>query len=153
MSAQQTLIHDRVEQARAGTNPAVVCRLRSGWVVLGDSQFIPGYALLLADPVVPDLNALSRADRLVFLDDMAGIGGALLSCTDAVRINYEIHGNLDPALHAHVFPRYAHEPKVRRTGPVWQYEPELRASVPFDPSRDRDLMERLREELLPYRKG
>lgn len=142
-----------MELARAGTNPAVVCRLCSGWVVLGDSQYIPGYSLLLADPVVPGLNALSRADRVAFLDDMACLGEALLRCTDAVRINYEIQGNSDHALHAHVFPRYADEPEERSQGPVWQYDQELRASVRFDLLRDRELMERLRVELSKYQKG
>ena len=54
-----TLIHERVEAARAGTNPTVICRMPSGWAVLGDAQFLRGYSLLLADPVVADLNALN----------------------------------------------------------------------------------------------
>ena len=29
----------------------------SGWAVLGDTQILPGYSLLLPDLVVPDLNA------------------------------------------------------------------------------------------------
>lgn len=45
--------------ARAGTNPYVICRMRSGWLVIGDVQPLPGYCLLLADPVVPSLNDLS----------------------------------------------------------------------------------------------
>ena len=53
-----TLIHRRVEEARQGINPAVICRVPSGWVVLGDVQFLHGYSLLLPDPVVPSLNAL-----------------------------------------------------------------------------------------------
>ena len=65
----QTLIHKRVELARDGFNPYVICRLRSGWAVLGDSQFIPGYSLLLPDPVVPSLNALSKEERTQFLLD------------------------------------------------------------------------------------
>jgi hypothetical protein len=45
------MIADRVELARRGANDAVICRLRSGWAVIGDVQFLPGYCLLLADPV------------------------------------------------------------------------------------------------------
>ena len=45
-----TIIHERVDLARKGKNPTVICRLRSGWVVLGDDQRLRGYSLLLADP-------------------------------------------------------------------------------------------------------
>ncbi len=49
-----TLVHQRVEMARAGTNPTVICRVPSGWMVLADEQFLRGYSLLLPDPLVPD---------------------------------------------------------------------------------------------------
>ena len=54
----ETLIHRRVTAARAGTNPAVIARVESGWVVVGDQQVLFGYCLLLPDPVVPNLNVL-----------------------------------------------------------------------------------------------
>src|SRR5689334_22916115 len=94
-----SLIHDRVEAARRGDNPAAICRVRSGWVVLGDRQFLPGYSLLLPDPAVPSLNDLPLAERSQFLLDMTSIGDALLRVTDAIRINYSIYGNAEPALH------------------------------------------------------
>jgi hypothetical protein len=59
-----TLIHDRVQDCRDGVNPKVICRVKSGWVVLGDVQFLPGYTLLLPDPVVYDLNALDTEGAL-----------------------------------------------------------------------------------------
>ena len=46
----------------------------------------------------------------------------MLAITGARRINYEILGNLDPELHAHVFPRFAHEPDEQRLKPVWFYD-------------------------------
>lgn len=116
------LISHRVELARAGQNPYVIRRMASGWAVMGDVQFLPGYCLLLSDPVVASLNDLAPADRGVFLQDMAAIGDAILSVTGALRINYEILGNSEPELHAHIFPRYAHEPEERRTRPVWFYD-------------------------------
>ena len=105
-----TLIHRRVEAARCGKHPSLVARLPSGWAVLGDKQVLKGYCLLLPDPVVPHLNALTGADRLQFLGDMAKLGDAILHVTGAVRINYEMLGNLEPALHAHVVPRHFNEP-------------------------------------------
>jgi hypothetical protein len=50
-----TLIHRRVEAARKGENPTVLCRMESGWAVFGDVQVLNGYCLLLPDPVVPTL--------------------------------------------------------------------------------------------------
>ncbi len=78
--------------------------------MLGDPQVLPGYCLLLPDPVVPHLNALEPALQQAFLADMARIGQAVQDITDAVRINYAIFGNVEPALHAHVIPRYVDEP-------------------------------------------
>lgn len=122
MFMSETLIHRRVAEARRGTNPAVIARVRSGWAVAGDREVVAGYCLLLPDPVVPDLNTLSSSDRSVYLLDMAVLGDVLLAVTGAKRINYEILGNSEPALHAHVFPRYDTEPEAYRRGPVWLYD-------------------------------
>ncbi len=140
-----TLIHQRVAQANAGTNPRVIARVRSGWLVMGDRQVVSGYCLLLPDPVVSDLNALQGAARGAFLSDMIEAGEALLATTGAARINYEILGNLEPALHAHLFPRYRDEPAELRTRPIWFYDWE--AARPFDPQTDRPFMEALAAEL------
>ena len=101
-----TSIHRRVDALRAGNDPTFVARLISGWAVLGEKQVLPGYCLLLPDPIVPTLNSLKGSDRAAFLADMAALGDAVLSVTHAIRINYAIFGNQDPALHAHVIPRY-----------------------------------------------
>lgn len=96
--------------------------MASGWAVMGDVQFLEGYSLLLPDPVVPHLNAMSMEHRVAFLADMTRLGDAVLSVTGAVRINYEMLGNLEPALHAHVFPRFDTEDEALRTKPVWFYD-------------------------------
>ncbi|MBV9732069.1 MAG: hypothetical protein JO275_04770 [Verrucomicrobia bacterium] len=142
-----TLIHQRVELAQQGRSSQVICRLRSGWAVLGDSQFIAGYSLLLPDPVVPSLNDLATDQRSQFLLDMTAIGDALLAATDAYRINYEISGNSEPALHAHIFPRRITEPDQYRVGPVFLYPKIVRESRPFDSVRDEVLRQGLRRFL------
>jgi diadenosine tetraphosphate (Ap4A) HIT family hydrolase len=142
-----SIIHDRVEAARRGENLTAICRVRSGWVVLGDRQFLAGYSLLLPDPVVPSLNDLAPDGRSQFLLDMTTIGDALLRATETIRINYAIYGNADPELHAHVFPRYGTEPDDYRVRPVWAYPREQRDSVPFDIVRDRPLMDAIHREL------
>ena len=116
------LIADRVARARSGTNPYVICKMTSGWAVIGDVQFLPGYCVLLADPVVSSINDLGRKERGQFLEDMVSIGDAILQVTGAYRINYEILGNSEPELHAHILPRYASEPEDKRRMPVWFYD-------------------------------
>ena len=102
--------------------PRVIARMKSGWAVLGETQITHGYCLLLPDPVVPDLNALTGEARRQFLDDMARLGDAILAETQAERINYEILGNVEPALHAHVIPRHATEDAELRKKPVWLHD-------------------------------
>ncbi len=143
MAGYPTLIHERVDQARRGENPSVICRMPSGWAVLGDDQFFVGYSLLLPDPVVENLTDLGDAERAGFLSDMALIGEALHDCTDAYRINYEILGNSEAALHAHVFPRYQNEPERLRRGPVWWYDLQDLTGDPLDLDVHGDLQGRL----------
>lgn len=117
-----SLISQRVEMARNGSNDKVICRMASGWAVMGDVQFLPGYCLLLPDPVVPSLNDLDAEARAVYLLDMARLGDVVLAVTGALRMNYEILGNSEPELHCHLFPRYATEPDDKRKMPVWFYD-------------------------------
>jgi len=140
-------IQERVETARAGINPTVICRVPSGWVVLCDTQFLSGYCILLADPVVASLNDLSRLKRSEFLSDMATVGDALLEVTDAYRINYAIAGNTDPYLHAHIVPRYMSEPEELRKGLPWSHPHSERDSLLFDYERDKPLMDRIKQAI------
>jgi diadenosine tetraphosphate (Ap4A) HIT family hydrolase len=115
---------DRVGSAERGENPMVIARMASGFAVIGDTQFLPGYCVLLASPQVEHLNDLAPDARRAFLYDMSLIGEALervCASTGLVRINYEILGNTDTFLHAHVFPRYRWEEPERLTKPVFLY--------------------------------
>ena len=145
MQSSPTAIHRRVEACRAGADPAIVARMSSGWAVLGDPQVLRGYCLLLPDPVVPHLNALDPTAQRAFLADMARLGDAVYRVTRAVRINYALFGNVEPALHAHVFPRYVGEPAHLATANPWGYD--WAAAPKFDAPRDLELAERLRLEL------
>jgi diadenosine tetraphosphate (Ap4A) HIT family hydrolase len=145
----ETAIHRRVAACRAGADPTAIARLGSGWAVMGDPQVIEGYCLLLPDPVVPHLNALPPAGQEAFLTDMARLGQAVLELTGALRVNYAMFGNLEPALHAHVFPRRADEPAALRTAHPWAWD--WAAARPFDAARDGALLAALRGRLGPGR--
>ena len=140
-----TAIHTRVVAAREGRDPCVVARLFSGWAVFGERQFVRGYALLLPDPVVPDLNSLGARERIAFLSDMSRLGDALLKVTGAARINYAIFGNQEPALHAHVIPRYLDEPPALRNAQPWAYD--WAAAPAFERAACQELAEGVLREL------
>jgi diadenosine tetraphosphate (Ap4A) HIT family hydrolase len=140
-----TAIHTQVVAAREGRDPRVIARLFSGWAVFGEQQFVRGYSLLLPDPVVPNLNALGARERIAFLSDMSRLGDALLKVTGAARINYAIFGNQEPALHAHVIPRYADEPETLRAAQPWAYD--WSAAPPFERSSFQELASSLLREL------
>jgi diadenosine tetraphosphate (Ap4A) HIT family hydrolase len=111
-----------VERCRAADYPTLVAHMPSGWAVMGERQVFAGYCLLLPDPVVPHLNALAGSARGQFLSDLARLGDAVLAATSGLRINYAMFGNVEPALHAHVFPRYVDEPIETRTAQPWAFD-------------------------------
>ncbi|MFG3551539.1 HIT family protein [Streptomyces sp. NPDC047725] len=121
---------DRIGAALRGENPTVLRRLSSGFAVIGDVQFLPGYSVLLVDePSVQRLSELPRAKRLAFLSDMDQLGEAVERVCRRLdpafrRVNLEILGNTDPFLHAHVWPRYEWEPADVVGAPVWLYPRE-----------------------------
>lgn len=122
--------HDSIGDALRGANPLVMARMRSGFAVIGDTQHLPGYSLLLIDdPSIQHLTDLDWSRRTAFLVDLALLGEAVeRACRPhgLRRMNYEILGNSWPVLHGHVHPRYEWEPPEWITGPVWRYPKETR---------------------------
>jgi diadenosine tetraphosphate (Ap4A) HIT family hydrolase len=139
-------IAEQVKAAREGTHPRLIARLESGWLFLGDVQPLAGYCVLVADPVVPSLNDLPEASRLVYLRDMARAGDALLSALSAGRVNYEFWGNLDPTLHTHIVPRYSAEPEAQRVLPPRQAY-AWGSARPFDAVADAPTITKIRAAL------
>jgi diadenosine tetraphosphate (Ap4A) HIT family hydrolase len=137
------LIQQEIESARDGTHPRLICKMPAGWVVLCERQHLPGYSILLPDPIAGSINELSRERRATYLCDMITVGDALLDVTDAFRINYAILGNSNPALHAHIVPRYLSEPEEIRHSLPWSYPKEILGTRLFDHERDKELIGRL----------
>jgi diadenosine tetraphosphate (Ap4A) HIT family hydrolase len=77
---------------------------------------------------------------------MGRLGDALLKVTGCLRINYAIFGNQDPALHAHVIPRYVDEPEAMRTAHPWAYD--WTQAPKFDRAAYQDMAEQLHRELV-----
>ena len=140
-------IHEQVASVRAGIEPPLICQMPSGWAVLSIMQHLSGYCVLLPDPFVPSLNALTRDQRAACLCDMATIGDALREVTDAFHINYAIMGNSDPALHAHIVPRYMSEPEQIRKHLPWSYPQTVMDNRPFDAGCDQELKTKLAQAI------
>jgi len=140
---------ERIAALAEGRDPKAVLRLESGWVTLAENQFLRGYCLLLADPMVGQLTDLSVTDQAKFLADMAAVGRAVQAVTGAVRMNFAIYGNLDPFLHAHIWPRFADESEVLRTLPPLTFPSEVRTAeaTAFHVDQHESLRQQLEEEL------
>lgn len=115
--------HDPLGAAARGENPAVLGRLRTGWAVIGDTQHLPAYCLLLYAGDADQLTDLSRPRRAEFLYDLSLLGEVVAAEADSGfrRVNYEVLGNSWEHLHGHVHARYHWEPAEYRGGPVWRY--------------------------------
>ena len=128
-------------------------RMRSGFAVIGDTQHLPGYSLLLTDdPELDHPTDLPWATRRDFFFDLSLLGEAVLNATreaGARRINYEVLGNSWPHLHGHVHPRYEWEPADKIRGPVWRYPSELRDAPEhrYDDAKHGDLRAAITREL------
>jgi hypothetical protein len=56
----------------------LMARMRTGFAVIGDTQFLPGYSILLhRDPGIEQLTDLDTPDRVAFLLDMTLLGAAV----------------------------------------------------------------------------
>jgi diadenosine tetraphosphate (Ap4A) HIT family hydrolase len=130
-----------------------MARMRSGFAVIGDTQHLPGYSLLLTDDLEVDHPTdLPWPRRRDFFFDLSLLGEAVLTVAKeqgAHRINYEVLGNSWPHLHGHVHARYTWEPADKVGGPVWRYPKEVRNAPEhaYDETRHGQLRRAIGSEL------
>jgi diadenosine tetraphosphate (Ap4A) HIT family hydrolase len=141
---------ERLTALAEGKDPMLIMRMRSGFAVMSNHQFLRGYCLLLHYPEVGSLNDLNLEARASFLHDMALLGDAVQRTTDCKRLNYSIYGNKDPFLHAHVFPRYDDEPEDYREMPPFSYPEETRVHwlTHYKPEEHAELQDNIRLRLM-----
>lgn len=144
--SERTVIHDRVDKARAGENPYVICKLETCWIVLSDEPFTRGHCVTYSDPVVFGLNDLAEDARMRYMRDVARVGDALISVLGAYRINYETLCNVAQALHTHIIPRYKSEPDDKRRDRPSSAYPGPNKLSEID---RRELIDSLRRKLCP----
>ena len=118
--------NERIGSCERGENPTLMTKMKSGFAVIGDHQFLPGYCLLLGYPKSSSLNELSISARNQYLLDMTLIGDAIIKVCDPLRINYSTLMNLDHYLHTHIEARYSWESDEYRVKPSYFYPREKR---------------------------
>jgi len=128
---------NRILSAKDGTNPMLLAEMKAGYAVFGDVQFLPGYCVLLPKKEYRELNDMPLEERTQFLQDMSVLGDAIKEVCQPLRMNYDILGNTDNYVHAHIFPRYDWEDEVRRKKPVWLYPEGNWIGGEFDYSEER----------------
>ncbi|MCD4701002.1 MAG: HIT family protein [Candidatus Aegiribacteria sp.] len=67
---------------------------------------LKGHCCLVSRPHAVELHDLSDEDSAAFMRDLRVASSALMKATDAIKLNYEIHGNTIPHLHMHLWPRH-----------------------------------------------
>jgi len=123
---------DRIGSCERGENPTLILRMKSGFAVIGDYQFLPGYCVLLASPRISSLNELSMAARQEYLLDMTLIGDAIIQGCHPLRVNYSTLMNLDHYLHTHIEARYEWEPEEYKSRPSYFYPKEQRYNQEYE---------------------
>jgi diadenosine tetraphosphate (Ap4A) HIT family hydrolase len=101
---------------------------------LSDDQFFPGWCVLVLKRHATELWQLAPAERSALMDELTRVAQALAVVFDAVKMNYELLGNLVPHIHWHLVPRLATDPGLR--GPIWTVEHQP-APLPAAAARER----------------
>lgn len=141
---------DPAGAAQRGEHPLMLAHMRSGYALFGETQFLPGYCVLLASPQVGSLNELAIEQRRDFLLDMTLLGDAILAICEPAHINYTILGTTGHFLHAHVHPRYDWEPEEYRSDSAFRYPREQWADPAYQYSEEQhgELQARISDLLL-----
>jgi diadenosine tetraphosphate (Ap4A) HIT family hydrolase len=92
-----------------------IATLESSTVTMTEDVHIRGYCCVVLRKHATELHALSEAEGAAFMRDVQQVARVVQQTTGAIKLNYEIHGNVLPHIHLHVIPRYPGD-SIERTG-------------------------------------
>lgn len=144
--SESCLICDRIDQIKQGTNPFFVKELKSGYVVIGDTQLQHGYTLFLYKNHVRELHDLKFRPRHTFMMEMTDMAWAVQEAFQPNKLNYELLGNTDEHMHWHIIPRYDSEAHRKRA--YWSLPKEQRNDPMYKPTPMQISL--MREQLLKF---
>lgn len=118
---ENCMVCERIERIKNGKNPFFVRKMKTGYVVLGDSQRFKGYTLFLCKEHAEELHFLQKEFRRDFLEEMSIVAEAVYNAFHPDKLNYELLGaGSGVHMHWHIFPRRAGDTPV--PGPVWRLD-------------------------------
>jgi len=83
-----------------------IAELEASILRLMFNQYAPGYSVLIAKQHVREPYELPAEERSAYFEDLVRSGLALEKVYGALKVNFQILGNLTPHLHCHIIPRY-----------------------------------------------
>ena len=99
-----------------GAGPTgVIAELSASVVTVSEDVRVRGYCCVIPREHAVELHALPETAALGFMRDVQRAARAVQSITGAVKLNYEVHGNIVPHVHLHIIPRYPGD-EIERTG-------------------------------------
>jgi len=87
-----------------------IVELPNSWLDAEPVDCLKGACHLVAKQHVVELYELNDDELLALMKEVQLCAKALKTVTNAVKINYEIHGNSLPHLHVHLYPRRRDDP-------------------------------------------
>ena len=141
---------DRIGSCVSGENPTMIVKMKSGFAVMADNQFLPGYCIFLRYPKVDSLTDLSLKERSQYLIDTTLIGDAISKVCKPRKINYSTLMNKDCYLHTHIEARYDWETDEYKYRPSWMYPENERFTekYAFNQVQHGELKQKLAETLI-----
>jgi diadenosine tetraphosphate (Ap4A) HIT family hydrolase len=119
-----------------------IAELPGSWLDAEPTACLKGTCCMVSKFHAVELYDLADDELLCLMQDVARCARALKKVTNAVKINYEIHGNTVPHLHVHLFPRYMDDPFP---GQPIDYR-QRRADI-YREGEFAEFVERMRQEL------
>lgn len=82
----------------------------TSWLIATPSvSCLYGQCCLVSKPHAVELYDLNESELLNYMKEVQLSAKALKYVTNAIKINYEIHGNSIPHLHMHLYPRHQND--------------------------------------------
>lgn len=88
----------------------VIAEFPNTWVSAAREAPLPGYACVVSKLHVIEPFELPPEARTAFWEEGMTVAGVLADLFQPVKMNYEIHGNVVPHLHLHLYPRFLDDP-------------------------------------------